>query len=286
MPAVPCAKCKRPINATFDRCPFCKTDVKPAATGTPVAAAQPAADVRVLPCPSCRRPINASFAACPFCKSSVARAGVAAPLTRDYAMIAEKSLTAFAPHWVFDYSAASVMQLDTFLMSQFGPDARGPAEGDWDPGPQHAGLLVGLGILFGEIVRRTFDGAWSEAIEPDNPLAAGILLPSGETVFAVARPYKRVRFGSVSALWPMWLDLHARHPARPDPKEANAFLRVAGHLESRGHGLAAMPFVQHALKLNLPPMQRMVAIELHTKLMVRARDEMRRGEGARDDRDA
>jgi len=239
MPAVTCARCKRPINAKFTRCPFCRLDRVPDAP----AAAPPESQ--------------------------------AAPsLKRDYETIAEKARTTFQPHWSFDYSAASVLQVDTLLMAQFGPEARGPAEGEWDPGPSHLGGLIGLGVLFGEIVRRAFDGAWTEAHGAEDPFTAGVQLPGGETVFPVVAPYMRVRFGREHALWGVWTELSAKHRARVDPREAHAFLRVAAHLESRGMGLAAMPYVEHVLKLELAAALRDTATELQLRILTRARNEV------------
>lgn len=55
--AVPCAHCRRPISATFAKCPFCAGE-------QPRRAADDRAPVK---CTTCGRPYNRSFTECPFC---------------------------------------------------------------------------------------------------------------------------------------------------------------------------------------------------------------------------
>lgn len=55
--AVPCAHCRRPIAATFSKCPFCAGEQPPRATN----------DRAPVKCATCGRPYNRSLTECPFC---------------------------------------------------------------------------------------------------------------------------------------------------------------------------------------------------------------------------
>lgn len=97
--------------------------------------------------------------------------------------------------YVFDFSAASVKQLDRMI-------AR-----DWPPGEKPSDEVVAvMGAYLGEVLVRTLGGRWTQASPADEP---GVLLGEGGLAFPMSKVRKRVDLGKTHSVGHFYAELHA-----------------------------------------------------------------------------
>jgi hypothetical protein len=179
------------------------------------------------------------------------------PTRRDYAAIAEQAVASNRPLQALEFHPAAVAALDAFIDLTWGEEGMAKGDDRWQPTGGKGPIILSFGAFLGELVRRQFGGEWREdPVQPENVLAAHVVLGGGHRFFAIAKVYRRLRDGAQERLEPFYLRLREQLGAPPAGEEADGWVRQARHFDGASRPDLAGRFYDRALALSPAPAKR------------------------------
>ncbi|MFO0678951.1 MAG: tetratricopeptide repeat protein [Polyangiaceae bacterium] len=245
-----CTSCKRPFNPNFVACPFCKAPIEEPA---PMSQLSPPNSVVIpAPAPASRR--GDGFANEPTTGVKRIPLTVAAKSTtlhHDYAAMADRAAAGAAPEDLLDFSPASVVALDILIDRDWGTEARGPVHAlEWKRDEKMRRAVLDLGVYFGEVMRRLWNGLWIEdEKEPLLAELAHVVLPGPVDVLPVRMLVERLALGAGAPMMLTFERLRQEFPPKADLNELKGWLAQAGHFEKKNQFDVALAFYDRALSL-------------------------------------
>jgi len=198
---------------------------------------------------------------------------------RDYAAIAAQAIIRNRPLLALEFHPAAVAALDAFIDLTWGEEGAAPDDDRWRPSDGQWAAIVGFGAFFGELLRRQFGGVWQEdPAQPDNALAARVVLKSGHQVYAIGKVYERLKNGGEDRLEPLYRWVREQVGAAESPLEADGWILQGRHFARVGRPDLAARFYERALALSPAPSKRAEIEALRARVLDASRaaeDEVR-----------